>query len=382
MGKYFSARNIASFYIFAMGTQFIAYEGFTVSPFKVALMAITPLLWLIMCPRLTKATFYSVLYLVITVFCLYIQSDNVRSSTLWYTSLFFSMFNMYYAFVYTRNVFSLDYFIKLLKYFIYAYAGCLFLQQVLFITGIKYVPIINLNNMHYYEAFRLNTLAIEPSHAARLLTVTFYILLECLRLKKGRLVSFSELLHENKRTCIAFIYTMICMGSGTAFVGLAILSLYFIKKDYILIIIPTFVLAYLAVEFIDYEPLNRARNVFLTAVTGDTEELTRVDSSAASRANIIINTIKYFDITNPRLWYGYGIDSGHLVASGISDYGLLSYIPKLMLFWGCCFPRFFSLPTIMFVILFSFNIGNIAYGWTCLMMFSTLKYFELKYSNT
>ncbi len=377
MGKYFSARNIASFYIFAMGTQFIAYEGFTVSPFKVTLMAITPLLWLFMCPRFTKATLYSIIYLVITIFCLYIQFDYVRSSTLWYTALFFSMFNMYYAFVYTKHVFTLKYFIQLIRSYILAYAGCLFIQQLFFIIGINYFPIINLNAMHYYETFRLNTLAIEPSHAARMLTVAFYVLLECLRLEKKSVLSLSELYTQNKVTLVAFLYVMTCMGSGTAFVGLSILSLYFIKKEYILFIIPSFVIVYIGIEFLDYEPLNRARVVFLTSLSGDTEELTRVDGSAASRVNVIINTIKYFDITDPQIWYGYGIDSDHKVASGISEYGLLSYFSKLLLFAGCCLPRIFSLPTIMFVILFSFNVGNIAYGWTCLMMLSTLKYFEL-----
>ncbi len=378
MGNFFSPRNIAIFYLFALSTQFIAFEGMAISPFKVFIMAISPLIWLITCPSFTKATLYSVIYLFITTFALYIQYDNVRSSTLWYSAFFFCMFNLYYSLVYVKQVFSLEVFTKTIRSIILAYATIVILQQICTIIGIRYIPFINLVGMPYYSSFKFNSLAIEPSHAARVLAVAFYVFIECLCLKNDKRMSISEIYKLDRLAIIAFLYTMISIGSGTAIVAIAILSLYFIRSTYIVLVIvmPLLLFVYSFVDVIDFEPLTRAVNTFNTALSGNSEEMARVDNSAAARVNIIINTVKYFDITDIKLWFGYGVDSGHKVVSAISDYGLISYLSKLVLFFGCCFTNILSLPVLMFILLFSFNIGNIAYGWACLMMLSGLKYFK------
>ena len=100
------------------------------------------------------------------------------------------------------------------------------------LSQVMMFPLLNLMNMKYYSLFRLNSLAIEPSHAARLLTVYFYAFIKLLEFKDGIAPSIKKLWGEHRRVIIAFLYAMVAMGSGTAFVGLAILSLYFIKRQY------------------------------------------------------------------------------------------------------------------------------------------------------
>ena len=382
-GNIFSNHNIATFTLLMMSVQFIFLEGMTVSAPKVIFMALTPFIILFKTQYISKATMYASLYIVVTLCFLFLKSD-FRSSTIYYSILFFLTFNLYYNLVYHENVYTIDDFIKILKGLIYAYAICLALQQLCFSVGIRYMPFINLMDMSYYGLFRLNTLAIEPSHAARLLTVFFYGLLKLSQYKNdGIPLRISELWTEYKWTIIAFLYTMVCMGSGTAFVGLAILSLYFLKREYIIAVLVGATIFYIAVPYIDYEPLTRAIDVFNATLTGDTEVITQTDSSAGSRVNTIVGTFSNLDLTDSATWLGGGTDhaikSGKHIVSAIADYGLFSYIAKLIFFFGCCFTSLFSLETLMFIILFGMNIGNIAYGFATLMVFATIKYFKNNY---
>lgn len=366
-----------------MSVQMLAIEGWTVSIPKVAFMAMTPLFLFLKARVVSKALLLALLYLFVTVAMMFIQFGSVRTSTFYYSALFLLTFNLYYTLVYFKKAFTLDGFIGVLKGLIYAYAICLALQQVCMLVGLRYMPVINLMNMPYYELFRLNTLAIEPSHAARLLTVFFYALLKLLELKNGAVLPVSKLWSEHKRVVVAFLYTMLCIGSGTAFVGLAILSLYFLRKQYALVVIIVAFALYMAVPYIDYEPLNRAMATFNAALTGDTELVRQVDNSAASRVNIILDTFRYLDFSDPATWLGNGVDaassSGKAIVAAITYYGLLSYICKLIFIFSCCFSGLFSLEVLIFILLFSMDVGNIAYGYSMLMVFSTVKYFRLNY---
>lgn len=366
-----------------MSVQMLFIEGWDVSIPKVAFMAMTPLFLFAKARVVSKALMLALLYLFVTVALMFIQFGSVRTSTFYYSALFMLTFNLYYTLVYYKHVFTIDGFISVLKGLIYAYAICLALQQMCMLVGLRYIPMINLMNLRYYELFRLNTLAIEPSHAARLLTVIFYAILKLLELKNGEVVPIAELWDKHKRVIIAFLYTMLCIGSGTAFVGLAILSLYFLRKQYALVVIIVALLLYMAVPYIDYEPLNRAMATFNAALSGDTELVRKVDNSAAARVNIILDTFLYLDFSDPATWLGNGVDaassSGKAIVAAITYYGLLSYICKLIFIFSCCFSGLFSLEVLIFILLFSMDVGNIAYGYSMLMVFSTVKYFRLNY---
>ncbi len=378
--KITSNQGIATLTLLILSVQFLFIEGWEVSIPKAVFMSITPFFLLAKAPFMSSAVILGGLFWILTVGLSVMQYGPTRMSTFYYSAMFLSTFALYYNLVYHKKVFSPDDFLKVVKIVIYAYAICLVLQQMCILVGIRYMPIINLMSMPYYGLFRLNTLAIEPSHAARLLTVFFYAFLKLQEYRNGRIPKIKELWKEQRWIVIAFLYTMICMGSGTAFVGLAILSLYFLRKEFALYIVVFATALYIAIPFIQYEPLERAINVFNAALTGDAETVTKVDHSASSRVNIILS-FQNLDLTDVGTWWGYGIDStgGPNIHGSIRDYGLFSYIAKLSLFFTCCFTRFLSLEVLIFILLFSLNVGNIAYGWACLMVFATIKYFKIQY---
>ena len=177
---------------------------------------------------------------------------------------------------------------------------------------------------------------------------------------------------------------MLTMGSGTAMAGLVIVALYFVRAKYLLVLLPSLLGIYMLAPLVENEALNRLIVTAEAALSMDTEVMTNADRSAAARVNILIDTINHLDLTDAQTWIGHGVDykGEHVIVSAIADYGFVSYLFKLSFFFACCFTGFFSLEVLMFVLLFGMNVGNIAYGWSALMVFSTLKYFKTKYRKS
>ena len=377
----FSKKYVATFTLLMMSVQILWVEGFMVSIPKVVYMCLSPLLLLALSPKCSKAVVLSILFWGVTFLLNRIQYDNQRLSTFYYSAMFLSVFCLFYNLVWEEHCYELDDFLKVVKILIYAYAILLVLQQMAILVGWRYVPLFNLMNRPWQSFFRLNSLAIEPSHTARVLTVYFYAFLKLTECKAGHPISFKEIYNDYKWLILAFLYTMLAMGSGTAMVGLAILSLYFLKKQYLVAVLTFTVIFYALIpQILDYEPLNRAITTFEAALTMDEEEIIEADRSASDRVNLLIS-FRYTNLTDIQTWFGHGIDASAMVGKRVThmaiyDFGLISYLLKLLLFFSCSLCGVFSLSTLMFVVLFSMNIGNIAYGFACLMVFSAIKYFQ------
>ncbi len=374
----FEDRNLATFTLIFMSVQFIFLEGMTISIPKVAFMAIMPIVMLIKFPQPNKALLWGFLYLIVTMALAQFNGGISRMSTFIYSALFIFTFAVYYGLIWIRECFTLNYFFNLIKWIILGYTIWLITQQVFVLAGIRNFAILNLAGGTYYAFNHLNVLNLEPSHAARLMTVFFYAFLKCAEYSNGEPMSIRELYADYKWVLISFVYFMIMIGSGTAFVGMAIVALYFVKRQYVFYIILGAVIFYLLSPFIDYEPYNRAVTTLNATLTGDTEEVIRADHSASSRVNIILDTFTKNDLTDMQTWLGHGMDaqSMYSINMAIYEYGMFSYLVKLFFFFTCCFTSIFSLETLIFIIMFGMNIGNIAYGWAALMVFSSLKYLK------
>lgn len=379
-GKIFTPQNLASFILIFMSVQFVGIEGVAVSIPKVVFMSISPMLILVLSPRISKAIVLSIIFWGTTFLLQIIQYEHTRVQSLYYTSLFLSTFCLFYNLVWEEHCYKIDDFLYIIKIVIYSYAGCVVLQQLFLLMGIKQFLIINLIKTTWTDFFHLNSLAIEPSHTARILTVYFYAFLKLVEYSKGRPIRIKEMFSEYRLLVFAFLYTMFVIGSATAMVGLVILSLYFLKKQYIVFVLFVFIVLYNILPKLDYEPLNRAIESFDATMTLDEATIIKADNSAAARINTLVQTLKYTDLTDIQLWLGYG-EEGYWEKKEVTHpiiyiYGLLSYFLKLLLFYSCSFCGFFSLSTLLFVIMFSLNIGNIYYGFASLMVFSAIKYFQ------
>ncbi len=380
-------RNIATFYLVLMLVQLVYIEGYTISPIKVVAMSVAPLIWLARCAYISKALLFGGLYWLSCFLSAYLH-PGFRFSTIAYSGMFVATFIMFYNLIH-KGAFTLEYFIKLVRWMILAYAGCLVLQQCCILVGIRFMPLINLNNQFFLSITKLPSFSMEPSHSARILGALFYAYFKCNQFARGAAIPFKQWFKgEHKWVTIGFLWAMLTMGSGTAYVVLAILSLLFLQRKYIAVVIPLFAAIFLAMPYMDNENLNRATTVAQAAMTGDTQNVVDVDGSAAVRVLPLLNTINNFDVTKLETWFGSGTDSAleggphsnKRMLGCINDYGLISYIFSLCLVFYCSI-KVTSVPFIIFIIVLGAGIGNIAYSWAVIMLFATQFYFARKYTR-
>lgn len=380
LNKLLENKVIALITIVVMITQIVFIEGYRVSPVKVGLMALMPLVFIFKVPYVSKALILGVLYLLAVLFSGLFHPESFRFSTIGYLGLFVITFITLYNLVYS-GAFSLSFFIKFLKWLILAYALGLLGQQLFVLIGIRFMPLLNLSNQGFLAIDKLPIWNAEPSHTARILGTLMYAYMQCNDFQQGSSFRFRQLFEqEHKWVTYGFLWTMFTMGSGTAFIVLGVLSLYFINWKNTLIIVPILIGLIYASSTMGIKQLDRAYNAAQATLTLDKKAVLETDGSAAYRIGPILNTINNLDLSKKEHWFGYGIDSGRnnlseAMLAEITDYGLLAYLCGLIFVFSCAI-RFWSIPTIMYFIGVGGGTGNIAYAWGILMIFMCVRYFN------
>lgn len=381
--RHITDKNIATAILVIMNIQLVFIEGYTISPLKVGMMALMPFILLLRVPYISKAFLLGSLYLINIIISALLHAETFRLSTIGYLGMFVITFFTFYNYIYS-GVFSLEYFIKLVKAMIIAYSVCLICQQVLILAGIRFMPLVNLNNQFFLSIDKLPSLSLEPSHTARILGVLYYAYLKCNEYKQGATINIKQIFEKEHRwITLAFLWPMLTMGSGTAFICLGILSLYFMKGAYLLLAIPVFIGVYFTLSFFEVQQFKRASSVVEATLTGDTQTVMETDGSAASRIMPMLNTINAIDLNDFDTWFGHGVDynlhekknGGKDLIGEINDYGLIAYILGLILVFSCAI-KFRSLATIMYFLGVGGGTGNIAYAWGSLMIFACIRYFH------
>lgn len=381
--KYFATLVLVLFCI-----QYIPLESRAgVSHIKLAVSVLCPFFIMVYSPKIGKIALLFLIYYILVIFAAVTHPDTLRWSTIIYLATFILAYLTFYNLVVFENVFSLDYFIKLLETLIVAYTITLVIQQFFILIGIAQFPLINLVQV-FNKGIRANSLSYEPSTAAMVLSFAYLSLLRILELKYGRKLQLKELFEMEKWTTLSFFWSMLTMGSGTAFVGLAIITLYFIKFDgrnglYATAIL---VVAIIAFTQIDYEPLNRTRDSFVAFLSFDRNVSIEADASAAYRTIWWTNTFTELDLTTWKGWFGHGVDYGatgneffndRIMVGNIADYGFLSFILLQIIVYSCMIRKFFSLETLMWLILTLSTLNNEPFRWGCMMLFTVVRYFQV-----
>jgi hypothetical protein len=262
------------------------------------------------------------------------------------------------------------------------FVGCLFAQQVCLIVGIRVLPLLNLCTF-YDRGIGANSLSYEPSTFARLLTIFYYAIVKCTEFRQGHKVRITEIFRGDiKWISIFYAWSILTMGSGTAFVAAGILSIYFMQGRYIFLSIPVFVGIYFIMENSDNESFDRAKRTSEAMMTGSADEVIATDGSAATRIAPMLNTL-HADFTQVDFWIGKGCDSGGFRSfascrgnmAHIDDYGLISYILELTLVF-CCIINFRSIETLFYFAGIGGGVVSVSYAWGILMIFTCLKYFD------
>ena len=213
------ARFLATLLVVVMCVFILPLERATISPIKVGIMGLSVLVFLLKVPYVSKVLIWGLLYWAVCYFGASFQ-DYMRFSTIGYLGMFIIAYATYYNLVYT-GAFSFSYFVKLLRCLILAYGIVLVLQQVAMLAGIHSFAPINLTNQFFLSLTKLPSLSLEPSHSARLLTVMMLGYMRCMELQNGGERVRVKMLFEpaHRWVTILFLWSMLTMGSGTAFIG-------------------------------------------------------------------------------------------------------------------------------------------------------------------
>ena len=377
----FSDKFIATFTLVLFNILFLPIEQGAFSPVKIAFMGLCPLIFFAKRAIITHAFMLGSLYWIVC-YTLSLLKGEMRFSTLGFLGMYLIMYITYFSFI-VKGTFTLDYFTKVLKYLILAYGITLIGQQICVLVGLRNMPLFNLQNQFYLSITKLPALTLEPSHSARILTFAMLGYLRCIEIKSGKKLTVKEWFNQEHRiVTLLFLWSMLMMGSGTAFIGVGILGLYFITKKTAIYIIPALIGLFIIGQSLELKQMNRVVTLATSATTGDAKEMQQADGSGATRLIPLINVFTKTDLTKKETWIGKkSMEKDKYwwrrTDTKIYDqYGLLAFVISVIFIYSCVIHRFLSIETILYLILLGFSIGNIYYTWGCLMIMTGVRYFQ------
>jgi hypothetical protein len=289
---------------------------------------------------------------------------------------------------------KLEYYLKLIKLFIGAYVIVLMLQQICVFI---HVPILNVSIYSDATPYKLNSLAIEPSHASVIMAILLFSFIRIREIELKRKYSIEDIKNTDKWIWFACCYLFLTNGSVLAYIAFAIILIYFIQFRnliwiFSLFIIATFVIYYFSNDYFVFKRLTSLSEAF---VTFDAKTIIKTDTSAAAR---IVPWFWYFqdlNIFSIEAWIGHGTDYseklyglyylgnakgtsgfvGGFFPSYIQDMGLMAlffFIPILKTY---CLNRWWSMELLIWIILINHCPINSYLFWFGMTMFFTNKYF-------
>ncbi len=369
----------ATILIIFYGIYYMPIDSFGMNaPIKMTLMVLSIFVLFIYSFKASKAMIIGIIYLIYQYIVASFHPETFRWSTYLYSVLLVLTYICFYNLVFIERVFKIEHFIRICKWLITLYFIVCIIQQVLTLAGIGYFPLLNMMQV-LDRGLGCQSLAAEPSHFARIMLVFYYAYVKCSEYKRDEgPFTISELFSgEHKRISIMFLWMMLTMGSGTAYVCLILFSLYFVRWHNWYYVIPVLAICYGLIQASGIESLDRATATIEATTTLDKNAVMETDHSASARITPLLNTLSA-DYTKTETWFGYGIDAGikdKYNRTIFHDYGLIFYLISLLFSFSCAY-NFWSLGTIfMFTGVSGGTGGNIQYAWMLVMIMTCVKYF-------
>jgi hypothetical protein len=292
-----------------------------------------------------------------------------------------------------EQCFKLEYYLKLIKLFIGVYAIVLILQQICVYINI---PILNVSNYWNAAPYKLNSLALEPSHASVIMAILLFSFIRIREIELKRKYSVENAKNEDKWVWLACCYLFLTNGSVLAYIAFAIILAYFIQFRNFIWIFFLFIAIFVIYHFSnDYFVFKRLTSLSKAFVTFDANAIIRTDASAAAR---IVPWFWYFqdlNIFSIETWIGHGTDYSIKLYSfyylgntkGVSgfvggffpgyvlDMGLIALLLFIPILKTYCLNRWWSMELFIWIILINHCPINSYLFWFGMMMFFTNKYF-------
>nr|QLL91102.1 Wzx [Plesiomonas shigelloides] len=336
----------------------------------------------------TELTLY-VFLIFLWVFPLLSNSSSFRFSTVMFTTLYVVSYIAYMKSL-NRGFFSLEKYIFFLRAVIIAYFCMLVIQQLCVLFDF---PVLNANNYSPHNAWKLNALSAEPSHSARIIGVLMYSHLIMTELVNGKKFTLINYVMKDKLLMLSFLWSSLTMGSGTAFLMLAllILRLFHLKDIWLMILLIG--IGGVVVSNLDMQAFERFTNFATAVMSLNNEKMILADHSASVRVVPFIIAADKLNIFSLSGIIGNGIDFTKSFMSiefpGVKDDftggGLLSFAlefgwPLCLIFLYVTFKQMVintePLTFVFWFIFIAISGINEPLLWFSLFLLSTNKYFK------
>lgn len=347
------------------------------------------------CSILNKKQFFKtelILYVFLIflwVFPLLSNSSSFRFSTIMFTTLYVVSYVAYMKSL-NRGAFSLEKYIVFLRAVIIAYFFMLVIQQLCVLFDL---PVLNANNYSPYNAWKLNALSAEPSHSARIIGFLMYSHLIMTELVNGKKFTLIDYFTKDKLLILSFLWLSLTMGSGTAFLMLALIILRFFHLKDIWLMALLVGLGGVVVSSLDMQAFERFTNFATSVMSLNKEQMILADHSASVRVVPFIISAEKLNIFSLTGIIGNGVDFTESfmsiefpgVEDGFTGGGLLSFAlefgwPLCLIFLYVTFKQMVINKeplTFFFWLIFIVISGiNTPLLWFSLLFMSTNKYFK------
>ena len=376
-------RFLTIVFIILFNTYYLPIDGRGgMGPIRYAMMGLAVAM-LPFCFKISKAVIFGFIYLATQYLAAIFHPESIRWTTLLYSAELILTYISLYHLIYVEKVFTIDLFIKIIRWLMIVYFGVFITQQLFMLIGIRVFPLINMT-YDVQRGFGCYSLSMEPSTFARTMLVCYYAYIKCHEYKRGSgPFSLRELFSKEHRfITIIFLWMMCTMGSGTAFVCLIGLAAYFVRWNNWYYIVPILLLMYFIVlPAIHVEQLNRATRITTAMTTFDQSLVEEADGSGASRISPLLNSLNA-DFTKKETWFGYGVDYGRRnntfvkqTGTLFDDYGVLFFIAYVAMNLACGY-RFKSLAFLFCLMGVGGGTGtNIHYAYGLMILMTCVRYF-------
>ncbi len=376
-------RFLTIVFIILFNTYYLPIDGRGgMGPIRYAMMGLAVAM-LPFCFKISKAVIFGFIYLATQYLAAIFHPESIRWTTLLYSAELILTYISLYHLIYVEKVFTIDLFIKIIRWLMIVYFGVFITQQLFMLIGIRVFPLINMT-YDVQRGFGCYSLSMEPSTFARTMLVCYYAYIKCHEYKRGcGPFSLRELFSKEHRfITIIFLWMMCTMGSGTAFVCLIGLTAYFVRWNNWYYIVPILLLMYFIVlPAIHVEQLDRATRITTSMTTLDQSQVEEADGSGASRISPLLNSLNA-DFTKKETWFGYGVDYGRRnntfvkqTGTLFDDYGVLFFIASVAMNLACGY-RFKSLAFLFCLMGVGGGTGtNIHYAYGLMILMTCVRYF-------
>jgi hypothetical protein len=293
--------QFAIFFLILFCVHYIPIESRNgVGSVKIAMMVLCFYVLFTKVFMVSKALIIGTIYFLFMLSTATFHPSSFRWSTILFRGMFIYSFVTFYHLVYVARCFTIESFLSILKNLIFAYTVCLILQQLCMVVGLRFLPLLNLS----YSLDRGlwgNSLTYEPSTFGRLMSVFYYAYLKCYEYKTGKALNLHDCFNEHSKVTYAYLYCVFTMGSGTAFISLGIVSLYFLRGWHMFLSLPLLLGVFSLMNYMEIEQFKRASSVAEATMSLDSRKVEETDGSAATRIKPILNTFT-IDLSKRESW--------------------------------------------------------------------------------